>query len=66
MALHRSFTGVVGRQGQGQIAVVAPQQVAQMPRASIEVLGRVVQVGNAITARGIRHELHQPGRSLPG
>src|SRR5690606_22709553 len=59
VAVNRAFAGVVAGRGQGEVAVEALQQPAQVFDAAADVLRRIVGIGDPEPARGGRHQLHQ-------
>jgi len=56
-------SGVIGRQGQGKIALVEIQQMPQLPSASTDILDGIVDVVHTQRGRGSRRQLHQADRA---
>ena len=59
----RAFAGVVGGQSLHHVAVVLEEQVPQQPRASVDVLGRIVRISAQRLGRS-RHQLHDSQGAL--
>src|SRR5437773_321975 len=55
---------VVRREREGEVAVVAVDEVPQVPGATLDVLARVEDVADPEQPRRLRHELHQAARAL--
>ena len=56
--------GVIGRQGQGKIALVEVQQMPQLLGASADILNGIVRVVHAQRSCGSRRQLHQADRAF--
>ena len=56
--------GVIGRQGQGKIALVEVQQMPQLLSASADILDGIVDVAHTQRGRGSRRQLHQADRAF--
>ncbi len=65
---HRRGSGVIGRQGQGQVAGEFLQETGEVLDPRADVGHRVIRVGNPIMLHDHGHQLHQPlgpfGRNL--
>src|ERR1039457_2233479 len=66
VAGNRAFAGIVGRQGQRLVSLVQPQEILQVTRATLDVVGGIENVGYAESAGGGGNQLHQALRSLRG
>ncbi len=55
---------IVGRQGQGKIALVEVQQMPQLLSASADILDGIVYVAHTQRGRGSRRQLHQADRTF--
>ena len=53
------LTGVIGRQGQGDIALKMPEQEVQIGDTAADIVFRVEGVADAKALGGFRNELHQ-------
>ncbi len=55
---------IIGRQGQGEIALVEVQQMPQLLSPSANILDRIVDVAHTQRGRGSRRQLHQADRAF--
>src|SRR5262245_42215955 len=62
--VHPHGPGIVRREREREVAVVAVEETAQVLHASLDVVLRRESVHDPHFRRSVRHELHQPLRSL--
>src|SRR5688572_23088487 len=60
VALHRPRTGVIRSQGAFDVAAVLLEEGIQVPRAAVEVRGRVEGILDAELTGRAGHQLHEP------
>src|SRR5687768_16428094 len=64
VAVHGTGAGVVRRERELLVALVAVEQLAQVRRAAADVFFRVVGIADAELARRGGHQLHEPHRAF--